>query len=158
MKDYSKLFMDIAHRTAQESNCVKYQVGAVIIKDNRIILQGYNGTISGFQNCSDKFTAEEMKDITIRTLHSSWSSAFEVHAEMNIICYAAKKGIPLEDTEMYCTMEPCNNCLKHAIQAGIKKIVFDKPFIDNANLNERKELLKFIQLEEIFKPSPDENI
>ena len=90
--------MDIAERTAIESNCVKYKVGAVIVKDNRIILQGYNGTISGFLNCSEKFKCLDLSNEENRDLHHKWSSAFEIHAEMNIISYAAKKGISLENT------------------------------------------------------------
>jgi dCMP deaminase len=146
MKDYSNMFMDIAERTALESNCIKYKVGAVIVKDNRIVLQGYNGTISGFINCSDKF-----KDIDIslhenKDAHHSWSSAFEVHAEMNIICFAARKGIALENTIMYCTHKPCNNCLKHSIQAGIKKIIYLNDYIDNNKFEDRDELLKLIEV------------
>jgi len=138
------IFMDIAERTAQESNCVKYKVGAVIVKDKRIILQGYNGTVSGFINCSQKFTHKLTEET--RVLHSKWSSAFEVHAEMNIICYAAKKGITLEGTTMYCTHSPCNNCLKHLISAGVKEVIFKNDYIDNNDLPERKELIKFIIL------------
>jgi dCMP deaminase len=146
MKNYSKLFMDIAERTAIESNCIKYKVGAVIVKDNRIILQGYNGTISGFINCSDKFYKSSMDSCVNRDEHSKWSSAFEIHSEMNIICYAAKKGISLEGTTIYCTHAPCNNCLKHLIQAGIIKIVFKYDFTDNTLLEDRKELLKLIEI------------
>jgi dCMP deaminase len=150
MKNYSTLFMDIAERTAIESNCVKYKVGAVIVKDNRVILQGYNGTISGFLNCSDKFKNIDISLLENRELHSVWSNAFEVHSEMNIICYAAKKGVSLENTIMYCTHAPCNNCLKHLIQAGIKKIIFKYDFIDNSNLKDRDELLKLIEVKNYF--------
>ena len=147
MKDYSKLFMDIAVRTAEESNCIKYHVGAVIVKDNRVILQGYNGTIPGFTNCSDKFKGTDTKDAKIREIHNTWSNYFEIHAEMNVISYAARKGIPLEGTTIFCTHSPCNNCIKHLIQAGVKKIVFKVDYINNTDFPERKELLKFIQIE-----------
>jgi len=147
MKNYSSLFMDIAERTAIESNCVKYKVGAVIVKDNRIILQGYNGTISGFLNCSEKFKGLDLSIEENRDLHHNWSSAFEIHAEMNIISYAAKKGISLENTTMYCTHTPCNNCLKHLIQAGVKKIIFKHDYIDNSKLSDREELLKLIEVQ-----------
>jgi len=147
MKNYSKLFMDIAERTAIESNCVKYKVGAVIVRDNRIILQGYNGTISGFINCNEKFPDYNHFDSNKRSNHTNWANAFEIHSEMNIICYAAKRGISLEDTIMYCTLEPCNNCLKHMIQAGIKKVVFKNNKNDNSNLDDRKSLMNFIEIE-----------
>ena len=142
----ANLFMDVAIRTAQESNCVKYQVGAVLVKDNRIILQGYNGTISKFTNCCDKFHNFNPNSEKNREEHSIWSNAFEVHAEMNIITHAAKKGISLENGTMYCTHTPCNNCLKHLVQAGIKEIYYLNDYIDNSNLQERLELLDFIKL------------
>ena len=147
MKNYSKMFMDFAIITANQSNCVKYKVGAVIVKDNRIIIQGYNGTISGFINCNDKFGDCCINNKKDRIEHNIWSQAFEVHAEMNIISYAAKKGISLENTIMYCTFSPCNNCLKHLIQAGIKKVIYKNEYIDNANLDDREQLIKYIELE-----------
>ena len=146
MKDYSKMFMSIAELTAMESNCVKYKVGAVIVKDNRVILQGYNGTISGFINCSEKFLGCDINMGETRVIHNIWSNAFEVHAEMNVICYAAKRGLSLDGTIMYCTHSPCNNCLKHLIPAGVKKIVFKEDYIENTDLNDREELLKYIEL------------
>lgn len=139
--------MDIAERTALESNCVKYKVGAVIVKDNRIILQGYNGTISGFINCNEKFSESDMLIKENRVIHNQWSATFEIHAEMNIISYAAKKGIPLENTTMYCTHAPCNNCLKHLIQSGIKNIIYKNDYIDNIQFDDRTELIKLINIE-----------
>lgn len=151
MKQYRSLFMDIAERTAMESNCIKYKVGAVVVKDNRIILQGYNGTISGFINCSEKFKDLNILDKKNRELHREWSNSFEIHAEMNIISYAAKKGISLENTIIYCTHTPCNNCLKHLIQSGVKKIIFKYDYLDNSKLSDRDELLKLIKVEKYKK-------
>ena len=147
MKNYSSLFMDIAERTAIESNCVKYKVGAVIVKDNRIILQGYNGTISGFLNCSEKFKDLDLSSEENRELHHKWSMAFEVHAEMNVISYAAKKGISLENTTLFCTHSPCNNCLKYLIQSGVTNIIYKYDYVDNSKLHDREELLKLIKIE-----------
>lgn len=150
MKNLDKLFMDIAERTAMESNCVTDKVGAVVVKDNRIIAQGYNGTVSGFINCSEKFKDTDVSLGTEnRKLHGVWSKSFEVHSEMNIICYAAKKGISLEGTIMYCTYPPCNNCLKHLIQAGVKKVIYKYDYTDNSLLEDRIELLKMIEIEKI---------
>jgi len=147
MKNYSSLFMDIAERTAIESNCVKYKVGAIIVKNNRIILQGYNGTISGFLNCSEKFKDLDLSSEENRELHHKWSMAFEVHAEMNVISYAAKKGISLENTTLFCTHSPCNNCLKYLIQSGVTNIIYKYDYVDNSKLHDREELLKLIKIE-----------
>jgi dCMP deaminase len=148
MKDYSSMFMDIAERTAKESNCVKYRIGAVIVKDDRIILQGYNGTISGCTNCSDKFYKNFFPSLeSSRKKHREWSNINEIHSEMNIICYAAKKGISLENTTLYCTYgPPCNNCLKHLIQAGIKKIIYKNEYPGKTGEGDREELLRFIEI------------
>jgi len=141
MAKSDKMFMDIAVRTAEESNCVKYHVGCVIVKDGRIILQGYNGTVSGFINCDEKFKDVKMDIPYFRKEHREWSSAVELHAEMNIITYSARKGIALEGTTMYCTLQPCNNCLKHIVSAGIKKVVYMTEKEDD-NKQEDIEILK----------------
>jgi len=149
MKSYSKMFMSIAEITAKESNCIKYQVGAVAVKDNRIILQGYNGTISGFTNCSSKFKNVDIFLKENREIHNKWSATFEIHAEMNIICYASKKGISLQDAQIYCTHAPCNNCLKHLIQTGVSEVIYKEEYLDNVQFEERNELLNFIKLTKI---------
>lgn len=145
MKNYDKMFMDIAVITALQSNCVKYKVGCVLVRDNRVVLQGYNGTMPGFINCCDKF-CDKFKDNYDREEHNKWSTSFEIHAEMNCITYAAKKGIKLEGLTMYSTLRPCNNCLKHIIQAGIKKVVYKHEYEDNNRQDDINELLKSIEI------------
>lgn len=140
------MFMEVAEITAKQSNCIKYQVGSVVIMDNRIILQGYNGTIPGFINCNEKF-ANSNVNVIERIEHHIWSSAFEVHSEMNVICYAAKKGISLEGSTIFCTHSPCNNCLKHLIQSGVLMVIYKNDYNDNIDLEEREQLLKYIKLE-----------
>ena len=143
MADLNKMFMDIAVITASQSNCVKYHVGCVIVKDKRVVLQGYNGTVSGFKNCCDKFNKDWDKDE-----HHKWSSAVEVHAEMNIISYAAKKGIALDGTVMYSTLKPCNNCLKYIVSVGIKQVIYLDEYVDN---NKQDDVNRFKELIEIIK-------
>jgi len=144
-KNYNKMFMDIALLTAKQSNCVKYKVGCVVVLNDRVILQGYNGTIKGFINCDEKFKGLDMNLPDNRKLHTDWSNTFEVHAEMNVITFASKKGIRLNDTIIYVTHKPCNNCLKHIISSGIKKIIYLNDYEDN-NKQEIKELIQLIQL------------
>lgn len=144
MKDYNKMFMRIAEITAIQSNCIKYQAGCVIVKDNRIILQGYNGTPSGVKNCNDKFDINNYN----REKHNLWSNAIEVHAEMNCITYAAKKGISLENTIMYVTHKPCNNCLKHILSTGIKEIIYKNDYIDNNNILDIELFNKLITIKQ----------
>lgn len=116
-------FIEIAKVIAKESKCVSLQVGAVIVKDNRIISMGYNGTVSGSLNCNEcvgnEFTREN---------HSEWSDSHEIHAEMNALMFAAKNGLPVDGCTLYCTHEPCDQCLKNIIQSGIKRIVYVVPY------------------------------
>jgi len=110
--------MDIAYIVGRSSHCVSLKVGALIVKDFRIISMGYNGTPSGYTNC------DELWEGTC-TEHSIWSHDNEIHAEMNAIAYAAKAGLTTDGCDMYTTTSPCRQCLKHMAPVGIKTIYFD---------------------------------
>src|SRR6478609_210045 len=90
------LNIQIASLIAQRGTCLRLNVGCVIVKDNRVITSGYNGPLKHAPHCSDKICNTE--------------SACEraIHAEANAIGYAAKVGIPLEGTTLYCTHQPCH--------------------------------------------------
>lgn len=124
---FDKTIMDMAHCMAKMSNCVKYQVGCIITLDTRIISTGYNGTPSGYTNCCDVFLDFDMLTEINRIEHRQWSADFEIHAEMNAIIHAAKHGIHLKGAVLYCTMQPCHNCLKHIVQSGIVEVLYDTP-------------------------------
>ena len=115
-------FINIAHEIASASKCVSKQVGAVIVKDGRILSTGYNGTPTGYTNCSEHWNGEYTKE------HHDWSKTYEIHAEMNALIWAARKGISIEDATIYVTLEPCSECSKNLIAAGIKRIVYDKSY------------------------------
>jgi dCMP deaminase len=115
-------FINIAREISSASKCVSKQVGAVIVKDGRILSTGYNGTPAGFTNCSDYWEGEYTKD------HHDWSKTYEIHAEMNAIIWAARKGISIEGATIYVTLEPCSECSKNLIASGIKRIVYDKGY------------------------------
>jgi dCMP deaminase len=124
---YDNLFMEVAEKFAELSNCVSFQVGCVIVRDQRIISVGYNGTLSGVKNCYDKFPAYSPVNGD-REIHYQWSSANEIHAEMNAILYAVKVGIAIENSTLYSTIKPCQHCMKNILQAGIKRIVYKYPY------------------------------
>lgn len=152
-----KLFLDIAKRLASESKCQSLQVGAVIVKDGRVVSTGINGTPNKAINCnsirfSDSDSKQYVSDYTTHTVdmeHTEWSSIHEIHAEMNAILYSARKGISTEGATMYVTHEPCDQCLKNIIQSGITRIVYSEPYSGNVVLNNeyRKSCCKFIKLE-----------
>ncbi|MBT4030759.1 MAG: dCMP deaminase family protein [Campylobacteraceae bacterium] len=115
-------FINIAKELATASKCVSKQVGAVIVKDGRILSTGYNGTPPGHTNCCDHWNGKYTKD------HHEWSKTYEIHAEMNAIIWAAREGISIEDATIYVTLEPCSECSKNLIASGIKRVVYEKPY------------------------------
>jgi len=152
MSNYKKdkFFIEIAEFFAKQSHCVSVQVGAVCVKDNRIITTGINGTPSGYLNCDDKFSAlisENKED------HHKWSNIHEIHAEMNIILYAARYGISLNNATLYCNIEPCIYCTKNLMNSGIIRIVYKTEYYRNRNntqlkkfIEEHKDKIKFEKL------------
>ncbi|WP_458700333.1 deoxycytidylate deaminase [Sulfurospirillum sp. 1307] len=117
-----KNFINIAHEIARASKCVSKQVGAVIVKDGRILSTGYNGTPSGYVNCCDYWDGKYTNE------HHEWSKTYEIHAEMNAIIWAAREGISIKGATIYVTLEPCSDCSKNIIASGIKRIVYDKSY------------------------------
>lgn len=107
--------MRIAWIFAGQSYCKRRQVGAVLVKDNRILATGYNGTLSGRKNdCEeDGVTLQEV-----------------LHAEQNVIAFAAKNGIPMDGCTLYVTTNPCQDCAKLLVQAGIKEVVYQEVYRD----------------------------
>ena len=151
-------FLKTAYLLGQESKCVSHQVGAVIAKDKRIISTGYNGTPPKFKNCNEVFDPKNFD----REEHHIWSDKYEVHAELNALAYSAKNDIGINGAEIYTILQPCDNCLKNIIAAGIKKIYYvisyDKATKDNElwNLIEYEqvndpELLEWLKNQEEFK-------
>jgi len=123
MTKLDRFFMNTAKEAAILSNCVSYKVGAVIVKDGRIISTGYNGTPSGFyKNCNEIF--KNYDKTTQREEHHDFSLTYEIHAEMNAILFAARNGISIENTIMYVTVKPCAQCIKNIVQSGVRKVIY----------------------------------
>jgi len=123
-----KNFINIASEIAKASKCVSKQVGAVIVRDGRILSTGYNGTPAGFTNCCDHWDGNYTSE------HHEWSKTYEIHAEMNAIIWAAREGISIKDATIYVTLEPCSDCSKNIIASGIKRIVYAKSY-EHTNSN-----------------------
>lgn len=133
-------YLQIAYLISQESKCCSWKVGAVIEKDGRIISTGYNGSPAGGTNCCDhaesqgwlkmkpreawEFKAPMVLAKEHRPAHSEWSAKNEIHAELNAILFAARKGSSIEGATLYCTASPCPDCTKAISQSGIKKVVY----------------------------------
>lgn len=115
-----KVFLDICDTFSTLSHCVSKQVASVIVKDNRIISTGINGTATGLKNCDEIFDKKKFD----RKKHHEFSNDFEIHSEMNAVFNAAKNGIAIDGCTLYCILEPCLDCSKNLSMTGIKRIVY----------------------------------
>jgi len=117
---WNEYFMNIAHEVANRSTCERAQVGAVIVKDKRILTTGYNGSPRGLPHCTEVGCLME-NGHCIRTLH----------AEQNAIIQAALHGVTTSGATIYVTHQPCFLCAKTIINAGINEIVYDREYPDD---------------------------
>jgi dCMP deaminase len=118
-----KYFFNVALLTSSLSTCISKQVGAVLVKDNRIIATGYNGVASGKKHCNEIFT-----EPFNRELHHTWSIFNELHAEENLISLCAKNGIKTKNSKLYLTLSPCITCAKIILAAGISEVHYIKEY------------------------------
>ncbi len=124
-------FMEIASVVAKRSTCLRNQVGAVIVRDKRILATGYNGAPRGLAHCLDIGCIREQNDIPSGERHELCRA---VHAEQNAILQAAIHGVSTENTTIYCTHQPCILCTKMMINAGIKRVVYANQYPDTEAL------------------------
>ena len=131
---WHKTFMRIAEMIAEHSTCAKIKVGAVLVKDRKIISTGYNGVGPGLKHCCDIFTAEKIAELGQEEFlrqHAEFSIANELHAEQNAILYLVKTGgNNTEGASMYCTWSPCAVCAKVIFAAGIKEVYYRTKYDD----------------------------
>lgn len=124
---WDELFIKTALLVAQRSSCIRVQVGAILVKDNKIISMGYNGVPKGQEHCCDHFKGiKDLSSEEFKQEHLEFSKTNEIHAEMNTLLYAAKEGIKIDGAHMYITVSPCRDCAKALCAAGIKKVCFYK--------------------------------
>jgi len=124
---WDEYFVHITQQVATRSTCLRRAVGAVIVKDKRILATGYNGAPSGFPHCSETGCMRE-------TLHIPSGERQEIcrglHAEQNAIIQAALHGVSVAGADLYSTHQPCITCAKMIINAGIKRVVCHHSYPD----------------------------
>lgn len=126
---FDRSYLEMAAVWAKNSYCKRRQVGAILVKDNMIISDGFNGTPSGFENI-----CEDENDVT---------KPYVLHAEANAITKVARSGNSSENSTLYITSSPCVECAKLIIQAGIRRVVFS----DSYRITDGVELLKRANIE-----------
>lgn len=136
-------FMQIANTVSGRSTCLRRSVGAVLVKDKRILSTGYNGAPRGCRHCEETGCLREQLGIPSGERHEICRGS---HAEMNAISQAAANGIATEGCWIYCTLAPCPFCAKALINAGCKKVIYGEKYIDKLGL----ELLQEAGVETLF--------
>jgi len=121
-------FMDIAVLVAKRSTCLRRSVGALIVKDKRILTTGYNGAPSGIRHCTEIGCLRESMNIASGQRHELCRG---IHAEQNAIIQAAYHGVSIAGATLYCTNLPCSICTKMIINAGIKRIYYLDGYADD---------------------------
>jgi len=118
---YDKVYLKMALTWSELSHCARKKVGAIIVKDDAIISDGYNGTPSGFDNCCENDNGE-----------THW---YVLHAEANAILKVAKSTNNCSGATLYLTHSPCKDCSKLILQSGIKRLVFRDKYRDTAGID-----------------------
>lgn len=126
-KSWDNYFMSIAQLVAERSTCLRRTVGAIIVKDKRILATGYNGAPSGVAHCSEVGCLRETLNIPAGERHEICRG---IHAEQNAIIQASTFGVNISGGIIYTTHQPCFICTKMLINAHISKIVFQKEYPD----------------------------
>ncbi len=144
---WESYFMEIAEHVAERSTCLRRQVGAVVVKDKRILSTGYNGAPSGIDHCLDVGCLREQMKIPSGERHELCRA---IHAEQNAIVQAAYHGVTIKGATLFCTNLPCSICAKMIINAGIQKIYYRSGYADKLG----SEMLNSTEIEIIqLKPS-----
>lgn len=121
LERYDKAYLRMAGTWAELSHCERKKVGALIVRDGRIISDGYNGTPAGFDNCCENELGE-----------TNW---YVLHAEANAILKVARSTNDCGGATLYLTLSPCRDCSKLVLQAGIKRVVYMNEYKDTTGID-----------------------
>ena len=143
---WDSYFMQLAQVVAGRSTCLRRQVGAVIVKDRQILSTGYNGSPSGLIHCDEIGCLRQSLNVPSG---ERMEICRAVHAEQNALIQAAKHGVAIAGADLYCTHQPCVQCTKMLINAGIRRVVYIHPYFDSlADVMARESNLELILLAE----------
>jgi len=128
--------MEMAQVASKRSTCMRRSVGAVIVKDKRLLATGYNGTPRGMAHCEEVGCLRTKLNVPSGKMHELCRG---IHAEQNAVIQAAVHGVSVDGGTLYCTHQPCVVCTKILINAGIRRIVYANPYPDELAENMMKE-------------------
>lgn len=145
--EWNEYFMEIAALVARRSTCLRRAVGAVLVKDKRILATGYNGAPSGIRHCAELGCLRESMQVASGERHELCRG---IHAEQNAIIQAAYHGVAIQGAALYCTNLPCSICTKMLINAGIQKIFYRAGYADGLS----RDLFAEANIEAVQIPGP----
>ena len=124
---WDEYFLQLARQAATRSTCLRRQVGAVLVRDKRVLATGYNGAPRGVAHCLDVGCLREQLGIPSGERHELCRA---IHAEQNAIIQAAVHGVAIEGATLYCTLQPCMLCAKMIINSGVREIHYVEGYPD----------------------------
>ena len=133
---WDEYFLDIAELVSRRSTCRRRSVGAVLVKEKRILATGYNGAPSGLRHCLDLGCLREQNNVPSGERHELCRG---LHAEQNSIIQAALHGVGVREATLYCTNHPCVICAKMIINAGVATVIFREGYSDQLSDEMLKE-------------------
>ena len=133
---WDEYFLEVAKLVSRRSTCLRRHVGAVLVKDKKILATGYNGAPAGLSHCIDTGCIRDKMKIPSGQRHELCRG---LHAEQNVILQAALYGVGTRDSMLYVTNQPCVICAKMLINAGIKEIVVSNGYPDDLSRKFLKE-------------------
>lgn len=143
---YHISFLKIVDIVAELGTCSRRKVGAVLTRDRRILATGFNGTPPGAPHCN-----EEICPGKNAPSGTSLSLCAAVHAEENCLLYCAKYGVIASDSVLYCSCEPCDDCMKLVETVGIKMVIYRQPYPTKMSALRKYYKAKTISLEDLIK-------
>lgn len=146
---WDEYFLGIADLISKRSTCLRRRVGAVLVKDRRILATGYNGVPSGIKHCSEVGCIREKLNVPSGERHELCRG---LHGEQNAFLQAALHGTSVKDATLYSTTQPCIICAKMLINAGVHRIVYLDGYSDTLT----REMLDEVGMEllKLTDPSP----
>ena len=122
-----RVYMDMAYEQAEKSTCLRAKVGAVLVKDGKVIAQGYNNVVGGVKDCVDVGCIRDIMHIPSGTRREVCRA---ICAEQLAISEAARNGVEVDGSTAYITTFPCHICAKLLVSSGISEIIYDADYPD----------------------------
>lgn len=124
--DWDEYFLSLVDAVSSRATCDRGKSGCIIVKDKRIICSGYVGAPPGLDHCDE--AGHLLKEMIDEKGEVKKHCVRTIHAEQNAICQAAKHGISLQGSTLYCSMEPCRVCAMLIVSVGIQRVIAKKRY------------------------------